>query len=72
MKPGLPIRGLDPALHPPRIHSKSAPGGDPLPAWRFITQLMERLGGETVTEPLAGRWEKLRDIPPDGEGIRVL
>jgi NADH-quinone oxidoreductase subunit G len=72
MNPGLPIKGLDPALRPPRIHSKIAPGSDLRPAWQVIAQLMERLGGETVTEPLTGRWEKLRDIPPDGEGIKVL
>jgi NADH-quinone oxidoreductase subunit G len=72
MNPGLPIKGLDPALHPPRIHSHAAPGSDLRPAWRVIAQLMERLGGEPVAEPLVGRWEKLRDIPPDGEGIRIL
>jgi len=72
MNPGLPIKGLDPAIHPPRIHSKTAPGSDLRPAWRVIAQLMERLGGDKVVEPLTGRWEKLRDIPPDGEGIRIL
>jgi NADH-quinone oxidoreductase subunit G len=72
MNPGLPIKGLDPAIHPPRIHSHAAPGSDPRPAWRLIAQLMERLGGDKVTETLGGRWEKLRDIPTDGEGIRVL
>jgi NADH-quinone oxidoreductase subunit G len=72
MNAGLPIKGLDPALHPPRIHSKTAAGSDPRPAWRVIAQLMERLGGGKVVEPLTGRWEKLRDIPPDGEGIRII
>jgi len=72
MNPGLPIKGLDPAIHPPRVHSKIAPGGDLRPAWRVIAQLMERLGGDKVVEPLTGRWEKLRDIAPDGEGIRIL
>jgi NADH-quinone oxidoreductase subunit G len=72
MKPGLPIKGLDPSLHPPRIHGRMAPGSDLRPAWLVIAQLMERLGGDTVAEPLGGRWEKLRDISPDGEGIRVL
>lgn len=72
MNPGLPIRGLDPALHPPRIHSKTPPGSDILPAWKIIAQLMERLGGGKVEDPLSGRWEKLRDITPEGEGIRIL
>jgi NADH-quinone oxidoreductase subunit G len=72
MNPGLPIKGLDPAIHPPRIHSKTAPGSDLRPAWRVIAHMMERLGGEKVVEPLGGRWEKLLSIPPDGEGIRIL
>jgi NADH-quinone oxidoreductase subunit G len=72
MNPGLPIKGLDPDLHPPRIHSKAPPGSDLLPAWMVIARLMERLGDGKVTEPLSGRWEKLRDITPDVEGIRIL
>ncbi len=72
MKPGLPIKGLDPALHPPRIHRKSPPGGEMLPAWQVIARLIERLGGEKISEPLDGRWEPLRNLPPDGEGMRVL
>jgi NADH-quinone oxidoreductase subunit G len=72
MKPGLPIKGLDPALHPPRIHRKSPPGGEMLPAWQVIARLIERVGGEKISEPLDGRWEPLRNLPPDGEGMRVL
>lgn len=73
MKPGLPIKGEDSALHPPRIHrNPPPPGGDALPAWRVIARLIERLGGEKITEPLDGRWEILRNLLPDGEGMRVL
>ena len=72
MKPGLPIKGLDPALHPPRIHRKSPPGGEMLPAWQVIARLIERVGGERISEPLDGRWEPLRNLPPDGEGMKVL
>jgi NADH-quinone oxidoreductase subunit G len=72
MKPGLPIKGLDPALPPPRIHRKSPPGGEMLPAWQVIARLIERVGGEKISDPLDGRWEPLRNLPPDGEGIRVL
>jgi NADH-quinone oxidoreductase subunit G len=72
MKPGLPIRGLDPALHPPRLHRKSPPGGDLLPAWQVLAELIERLGGGKVTEPLEGRWELLKNLSPEGEGMRVL
>ncbi|MRR53871.1 MAG: NADH dehydrogenase (quinone) subunit G [Deltaproteobacteria bacterium] len=72
MHPGLPIKGLDPALHPPRVHRADAPGGEPRPAWRIIADLAERLGAEQVEEPLTGRWEFLRDLDPEGEGEQVL
>lgn len=44
MQPGLPIRGLDPAGHPPRIHRHEAPGGDLLPAWAIIESLINLRG----------------------------
>jgi len=72
MQPGLPIRGLDPALHPPRVHRKTPPGGDMMPAWRLIARLIEKLGGGRITEPLEGQWAKLRDLSPDGEGMKIL
>ena len=72
MDPGLPIKGLDPALHPPRVHRRDAPGGEPRPAWRIIADLAERLGAEQIAEPLSGRWEFLRDLDPEGEGERIL
>jgi NADH-quinone oxidoreductase subunit G len=72
MNPGLPIKGLDPALHPPRVHRADAPGGEPRPSWRIIADLAERLGAEQVVEPLSGRWEFLRDLDPEGDGERVL
>jgi len=73
MDPGLPIKGLDPiALHPPRVHRKDAPGGEPRPAWRIIADLAERLGAEQIKEPLSGRWEILRNLDPECEGERVL
>jgi len=72
MPPGLPIKGLDPAGHPPRVHRRTPPGGEPKPAWRIIADLLERLGGERVDEPLAGRWESLRELDPEGEGVRIL
>ena len=82
MAPGFPIKGLParfhasadkPApFHPPRVHRKEPPGGDLRPAWRVIGDIIERLGGERIEEPLAGRWEKLRDLCPEGEGERVI
>lgn len=72
MRPGLPIKGLDPALHPPRVHRHTAPGGDLRPAWRVIAELVERLGGGKAAEPLSGKWAGLDDLDPEGEGMRLL
>jgi len=69
MKPGLPIRGLTPELHPPRVHRHDAPGGDVLPAWRIMADLMIRLGGEGVADPLDGRWEGLKGLDAEGSGM---
>ena len=72
MNPGLPITGLDPALHPPRVHRSVAPGGDPRPAWRILAELIERLGGDRVDTPFTGRWADLCDLDPEGEGKLVV
>ncbi|HEY6006787.1 MAG TPA: NADH-quinone oxidoreductase subunit NuoG [Geobacteraceae bacterium] len=82
MAPGLPLRGLaaryhgsadKPApFHPPRVHRREAPGGDLWPAWRVMAALTERAGGERVAHPLLDRWEALRDLDPEGEGVRVF
>jgi NADH-quinone oxidoreductase subunit G len=68
MHPGLPIRGLTPELHPPRVHRHDAPGGDVLPAWRIVSELLERLGGDRVEGPLVGRWEGLKSLNAEGPG----
>lgn len=68
MQPGLPIRGLGPELHPPRVHRHDAPGGDMLPSWRIVAELLERLGDERIEEPLSGRWEGLRGLDAEGAG----
>jgi len=69
MKPGLPIRGLTPELHPPRVHHHDAPGGDVLPAWHIVAELMIRLGGEGVADPLDGSWEGLKGLNAEGSGM---
>ncbi|HKZ18260.1 MAG TPA: molybdopterin-dependent oxidoreductase, partial [Geobacteraceae bacterium] len=71
MTPGLPIKGLDPDQHPPRVHRVMPAGGEPRPSWRIIAELIERLGGGKISEPLTGRWETLRSLDPEGEGVRV-
>ena len=72
MQPGLPIKGLDPALHPPRVHRNIPPGGDVLPAWRIIAAIIERLGGEKIEDPFSGRWERVRGLDADGEGLCIV
>ena len=68
MNPGLPIKGLTPELHPPRVHGKDAPGGDVAPSARLIAMLMQRLGETVVDEPLSGAWEGLKNLDATGEG----
>jgi NADH-quinone oxidoreductase subunit G len=72
MKPGLPIKGLDPAKHPPRIHRRAPPGSDPRPASQLIADLISRISGEPATDPFSGGWNFLRNLDPEGEGIRIL
>ncbi len=71
MNPGLPIKGLDPAGHPPRVHSATPPGGDPRPAWQVVAKVIERLGGDRIVEPFSGEWEKLREIDAEASGILI-
>jgi len=71
MQPGLPVKGLDPAGHPPHLHRSMPPGGVPRLAWNVLAELIVRLGGERITEPLAGPWAKLRQLKAEGEGIHV-
>jgi len=72
MNPGLPVKGLDPALHPPRVHRSRPPGGEARPAWRVIADIIERLGGDRIEVPFNGTWEKLRDLDAEGEGVRIV
>ncbi|MBU5635402.1 (2Fe-2S)-binding protein [Geomonas sp. Red69] len=79
---GLPLKGLDPkyygnateavTLHPPRVHREEVPGGAERDAWQVMAQLIARLGGEPVVEPLEGKWSALRSLDPEGEGIRIF
>jgi NADH-quinone oxidoreductase subunit G len=71
MNPGLPIKGLDPAVHPPRQHSATVPGGDVKPAEEIITAVIEQLG-KKQPKPLAGKWEILRDLDAEGTGRLIF
>jgi NADH-quinone oxidoreductase subunit G len=54
MQPGLPIKGIDPTGHPPRVHRHDTPGGDLMPSYEIITELIKRCGGESSESPLSG------------------
>lgn len=72
MMPGLPIKGLDPAHHPPRVHRHEAPGGDVRLAWRVIADLIARLGEKVIDQPFTGRWELLRGLAAESQGLSLL
>jgi NADH-quinone oxidoreductase subunit G len=69
MQPGRPIKGLTEALHPPLEHRHDAPGGDVLPAWRVMAELIRRLGGEPMSNPLEGRWAGLQGLDTELSGV---
>lgn len=43
MNPGIPVKG-DPAGHPPHVHRTVPPGGEALPAWQVMANIIEMLG----------------------------
>jgi len=72
MEPGLPIKGLSPELHPPRIHRHDAPGGDLLPSWKILSGLLERLEDDRSGEVRFGeRWKFLASLDAESGGIMV-
>jgi NADH-quinone oxidoreductase subunit G len=71
MRPGLPIKGLDPSGHPSREHHNDAPGGAALPSDRLITMLLQRFGDNQIEEALSGTWVKLRGLEPETQGAYI-
>ena len=71
MQAGLPVKGFAPAAHPPHRHRSTVPGGDVRPAWQIMAALIRQHGDEQGTEPLSGRWEPLRQLDAEGEGVPV-
>ncbi len=69
MHPGLPLRGLGPAVHPPHIHRSTPPGGDPQPAWQIVALIIAGLSGERIAEPFSERWKRLRELEAESEGV---
>lgn len=37
-----------------------------------MAQLLEKLGGESIFEPLSGKWSKLKELDPEGGGVRIF
>jgi NADH-quinone oxidoreductase subunit G len=72
MRPGLPIKGLSPELHPPRIHRHDAPGGDILSTEEIVLQLLERLGSERTELTGCGEaWKFLTLLEAESNGFLI-
>jgi NADH-quinone oxidoreductase subunit G len=72
MRPGAPIKGEDPELHPPRSHRHDPPGGDMLPSWKIVSELLKRLGDEQCEDIcLSGEWNLLSPLDSINEGIMI-
>ncbi len=71
MNPGLPIKGLDASMHPPRQHTTVVPGGDVRPAWKIVAEIIKRLGTGKNVESLPGSWQRLRRLKAESEGLVV-
>jgi NADH-quinone oxidoreductase subunit G len=71
MNSGFPVRRLDPSGHPPHIHRSVPPGGEALPAWQVVAKIIEGLGCARITEPLTGKWERLRELDAESEGVMI-
>ncbi|MFZ2950988.1 MAG: molybdopterin-dependent oxidoreductase [Desulfuromonadaceae bacterium] len=70
MQPGLPLRGDVPETHPPRIHRHDPPGGDMLPSWRVVSELLKRLGDEQGAEDGCGEnWKLPGSLDAENGGI---
>ncbi len=69
MEPGLPIKGLNPSLHPPRQHTLIVPGGGCRPAWEVIVDILHRLGTKEDMQLFTGRWQQLAKLDAAGNGL---
>lgn len=71
---GQPAAAANPGTpppYPPRVHRAEIPGGQEQDAWKVMAQLLERLGGELIEQPLLGKWSPLQDLDPEGGGLRI-
>ncbi len=68
---GLPIKGLNPDLHPPRQHSLIVPGGASRPAWEVLVALIERLDPTRKVALFSKRWQLLHELDTAGNGLLI-
>ncbi len=71
MDPGLPVKGFDPACHPPHIHRSVPPGGEARPAWQLVAEIISGLSGEEIRTPFSGKWERLRSLDAESPGTLI-
>ncbi len=71
MKSGLPIKGLTPEQHPPRIHRHDPPGGDMPPSWKMVSALVQLLGGNQDDDTsFRDQWREFET--PDAAHNRIM
>jgi len=72
MRPGVPLKGEDPARHPPRTHHHAPPGSDMLPSWRIVSEVLKRLGDDRTEDAIFGeKWKRIRSLDPEDTGIMI-
>lgn len=72
MKPALPVRGLNPELHPSHVPRHEPPGSQVRPAWKIVADLLAKLGAERIEHPLTGKWDFLNSPDTAREGVSCL
>lgn len=71
-QPGLPLARCSPEQHPPRIHRLDPPGGEMLPAWKIVSELLKMLGDKGCEEACSGgELQRLKSLDADSCGIMI-
>jgi NADH-quinone oxidoreductase subunit G len=71
MNPGIPVNEPGSACHPPHVHRNIPPGGEALPSWQIVAEIIIGLGGELVTEPFSGELASIRGVAAEHEGVMI-
>ncbi len=72
LQSGLPIKGLNPDLHPPRQHRLIVPGGASRPAWEVVVELLALVDPTEKNDVFPGRWQRLRMLDTAGNGLLIM